>query len=177
MSEMRIDLAAFLRTATSPWIAVLDAHHYATLTRVVSALTGVRALTIDGDRCRTQNGVMAEFARALEFPAYFGHNWDAFEECLRDLEWLRASAYAIVVREAENLLIESGDDYRTFVEIMNHAGAHWGQGARPTPHADEQLARGSSPSPVAFHVILVVSPDRLARRDWLVPHLAPTRDG
>ena len=41
--------------------------------------------------------VLAEYAGPLRFPNYFGWNWDAFEECLRDLSWLDGVRKVIIV--------------------------------------------------------------------------------
>ena len=48
---------------------------------------------------RGKEKLLAVLARKLRFPAYFGANWDALEECLRDLSWLGGQARVVVVHE------------------------------------------------------------------------------
>ncbi len=37
---------------------------------------------------RGKQKLLAEYDRQLSLPDYFGWNWDALDECLRDLSWL-----------------------------------------------------------------------------------------
>ncbi len=55
---------------------------------------------IDGRSSRTRAAFFTEAARALRFPDYFGHNWDAFADCLRDLD-----RPALLIAHAEELLM------------------------------------------------------------------------
>ena len=70
-------------------------------------------VAVDGRACRTRAAFFAEAARALDFPAYFGHNWDALVDCLRD-----AGAIDVVVSHAEELLAdESPAQFATLLDI------------------------------------------------------------
>ena len=63
---------------------------------LVDALAGgahrISRVTLEGGKERT----LERIAAALEFPAWFGGNWDALEDCLGDLSWLGARGYVIV---------------------------------------------------------------------------------
>jgi hypothetical protein len=39
-----------------------------------------------------KGALLRTVAKGLRFPAYFGMNWAALDECLADLEWLEGSA-------------------------------------------------------------------------------------
>jgi RNAse (barnase) inhibitor barstar len=43
---------------------------------------------LDGTRIRDTAGLLDACSDALQFPAYFGNNWDALQDCLGDLSWL-----------------------------------------------------------------------------------------
>jgi len=64
----------------------------------------VAARWLRGPKMRTTADLFNEVAAALQFPPYFGENWDALDECLTDMEWLPAEAYVLVVLDAKHLL-------------------------------------------------------------------------
>jgi len=127
---------------------------------------GFLARTIDGRRGKTKAGLLAEFARALEFPSDSGRNWDAFEELLADLEWLPAKGYLLIVRHADQLLTRDPEDYDVFIDILRGVAEEWA-----TPRQGEPKRPA-----VPFHVCLVVGRGReRARSDWRVPRLSIER--
>lgn len=52
---------------------------------------------VDLSGVHDKRGFIDAWARGLDFPAWHGHNWDAFEELLRDLSWLGDVPGCIVV--------------------------------------------------------------------------------
>ncbi|MEV0742126.1 barstar family protein [Streptomyces sp. NPDC050549] len=56
---------------------------------------------VRGGHCRTTLDLFAEWAEALAFPDCFGHNWDAFEECL-----FTVSPLTVVARDIDQLLVD-----------------------------------------------------------------------
>ena len=51
-------------------------------------------------KARGKEKLLSVLAAKLRFPTYFGHNWDALEECLRDLSWLGDQPRVVIVHEA-----------------------------------------------------------------------------
>lgn len=45
-----------------------------------------RTVELDGRECRTAAAFFTAAQRALALPDWFGHNWDAFEESVADLD-------------------------------------------------------------------------------------------
>jgi RNAse (barnase) inhibitor barstar len=154
-------LENYLQTAKAPWSSLVVVPHASAVTSVVRAPAGFALRTVNGRKCATPAGLFAEFARALEFPDYFGHNWDALEECLADLEWLPAKGYVILVTDAQ-AVIPDDDEYETLLEVLNDAGEAWSKG---------QAGNGRA---TAFHVLFAVSEqDRAKRKHWGIDEISP----
>jgi RNAse (barnase) inhibitor barstar len=83
-----------------------------------------------GKHCGTREELLDEFARGLDFPQYFGRNWDALEDCLTDLEWLSAEAFVLIITNADQVLRNSPGELKTLAGILASAAAHW-QSADP----------------------------------------------
>jgi|SRR5579884_1152181 len=154
-----------LRSTHPPYVQLLVLKDGQTHEEVVEAPAGFAVRLFQGKKCRTKSGLMGEFARVLEFPSYFGKNWDAFEECLTDLYWLPAPGYLFIVTDAEQVLADHDEEYRQFITILEEAGKVW---------ATDQDVRPEIP----FHVLLTVSERlRKRRRDWLIPAAAVSANG
>lgn len=97
---------------------------------------------LDGKGMGGKEGVFTEFAAALSFPNYFGKNWDAFDECVKDLGWLPAAGYVLVVSEAAELLRDDLKEMPILISVLDGAGESWAAAADPRPF---HVAFGCSP--------------------------------
>jgi len=89
---------------------------------------------VRGHKATTEPAFFDECAAAWQFPYYFGENWDAFEECLTDLEWLPAEAYMFCVIQGVHLLEkERGDQQHRLLLVLQHIAKEWGQSTPSRP--------------------------------------------
>jgi hypothetical protein len=71
--------------------------------------------------------LLEEFARALEFPAWVGRNWDALADALGDLSWLPAGPHVVVWVGSEALR----EAHPAALDVLRHATSASAGTARP----------------------------------------------
>lgn len=76
----------------------------------------------------SKSELLAALSEGLSFPTYFGHNWDALEDFLNDLSWLKERRIAL--RHTSLPTSMSDKDLATYLSILSSAVEAW-QG-RPT---------------------------------------------
>lgn len=70
-------------------------------------------------------------ARALRFPDYFGHNWDAVYDCLTDLTWLPADGYVLVLDGIDRFATNEPKQWDIGLKVLWEACAFWQSPRRP----------------------------------------------
>ena len=98
--------------------AILEATQGSTLRVSRISLTGAAG----------KAALLARVAGAMEFPNWFGGNWDALEDCLSDLSWTKADGHVLLIEGAAAL---PADERGIFVEILASAAAAWTERKRP----------------------------------------------
>ena len=58
----------------------------------------------------------------LNFPEYFGENWDALEECLRDLSWTNSKRIVIF---HEGIPMIEPDQLQIYIQILLDCVEYW----------------------------------------------------
>jgi RNAse (barnase) inhibitor barstar len=107
-----------------PWIYLTNRANELRLSEL-SSMGDIKILHLDGRTCQTKAELLGLMQRVFEFPDYFGHNWDALDECVCDLDWLPADGYIVLMTESWRILSANDDEFGTFLEIMIGAVKSW----------------------------------------------------
>lgn len=76
--------------------------------------------------CQNLPDFYSVFGQSFEFPAYFGFNWNAFDEMINDLEWMVSDAYISVFTNAHQLLERAPpQDFQHLLECLTDAHESW----------------------------------------------------
>ena len=88
--------------------------------------TGHTAIAVVRIAFAPKERLLQNIARALDFPDWFGGNWDALEDCLTDLSWRRAEGTVLLFEGAT-----PGDELGVLVDVLRTAAEHWAGRGRP----------------------------------------------
>jgi RNAse (barnase) inhibitor barstar len=76
--------------------------------------------------CVDKAQLLERFAEVLRFPSWFGHNWDAYFDCLVDLPGARrARGCVIVLRHVADLRVTAPEAFDTARAILGDAAKVW----------------------------------------------------
>ena len=92
--------------------------------------SGLEFVRIDLSAARSKSAWMNQFAMALHFPDWFGHNWDALTDALTELDWLQGRGLVLVLASDGALLATASDDHATACAILRDAAKYWAQDGR-----------------------------------------------
>lgn len=90
-----------------------------------AAANGYCARRIELGGCEGKADLLDRFAEALAFPAWFGHNWDAFADVLGDLSWLDAPGYVLLLEHSADMRTKYAEDFDTALDILREASRTW----------------------------------------------------
>lgn len=76
---------------------------------------------LDAAAWADRDAMLAALGFALNFPDYYGVNWDALEECLFDLSWWQGPVH-LLIEHADALATE---DLETLADVWGEAAAAW----------------------------------------------------
>jgi len=86
---------------------------------------GLAVQRIDLAGVADKRGLLDRISRGLRFPPDLGRNWDALADSLRDLGWLSARGYVVLIEHADTLRGQADDDFQTALDIFDEASISW----------------------------------------------------
>ncbi|GHH75798.1 hypothetical protein GCM10018793_20220 [Streptomyces sulfonofaciens] len=95
--------------------------------------TGWTSSVLDLDGVEDKAAFLDRCARALHFPDWFGHNWDALADSLKDLSWLPAArGRLLLVSGWQEYAAARPGEWAIALKVFSEAEAHWRTAGRGT---------------------------------------------
>lgn len=113
--------------------------------RVSARELGFAYLVVQCRWIRAEDDLFDAFGRDLGFPAYFGHNWNAVADCLRDWSWIPAKGYVLTLLQCGQLGTLPAPALDAFTTTIETVIAEW---------RDERGEWGERNRPIPFHWFL-----------------------
>jgi RNAse (barnase) inhibitor barstar len=83
------------------------------------------AFRVDLARAGNKEQLLAEIGKALGFPTWFGHNFDALADCLSDMGWQPADGYLVLLEHCDGIHGKAETDFVTVLQVFEQAANEW----------------------------------------------------
>lgn len=86
---------------------------------------GMTFFHLEGQKIEKKEQFFNHAAVAMKFPSHFGNNWDAFYDCLTDMDGVDAEGYVIYFDHTDAFASHHESQLETVVELFQDAVDFW----------------------------------------------------
>jgi RNAse (barnase) inhibitor barstar len=86
---------------------------------------GMAFFHLEGKKIEKKEQFLNHAAVAMNFPSHFGQNWDAFYDCLTDMDGVEADGYAIYFDHTDAFAKHHESQLETVIELFQDAVDFW----------------------------------------------------
>ena len=108
-----------------------------------------------GAHCRTERELFHEFSAALQFPYFFGNNWDALLDLLVRLSWYRFEGIVLLISDTDEVLVDEEASFGTLLQVLEQCASIWS--------SDIDIYGGKRSHYIPFRVLLHSTPSQEMR--------------
>lgn len=101
--------------------------------QIVQAATeaGLAAFRIDIGHVHDKEDFLGDVCRAMKFPDWFGGNWDALADCLKDLSWVQGRGYVVILEKSKHFCAAHKHEFDEAMDVFAEASGYWRGQGRP----------------------------------------------
>jgi hypothetical protein len=96
-----------------------------------AASAGLMVIYVDIHHAHDKDDFMAEASRALRFPDQSGATWDGFVLGLKDLAWMQATGWVVILEKSKHFAGGHGHEFKDAMGAMSAAADHWRARGKP----------------------------------------------
>jgi RNAse (barnase) inhibitor barstar len=86
---------------------------------------GLAAFRVNLAKAGDKEQMLAAIAKALKFPDWFGHNFDALADCLADMAWKPADGYVVLLEHCDGIHGKAEEDFVSTLQVFEQTAADW----------------------------------------------------
>ena len=135
------DYAGLFRRLDLSGVYHLSAHGQPAAVRAAEA-NGMAVFRVNLAHARDKDEMLAALGHALQFPAWYGHNFDALMDCLTDLSWRPADGYLILLEHCDGIHGRAEADFVAALQVFGAAAEEWRKQNTPFWCLVDMLADG-----------------------------------
>ncbi len=96
-----------------------------------AAAAGLMVVYVDIGHAHDKEDFIADASKAMRFPERFGAGESAFAEGLKDLSWLPAKGWAVILEKSKHFCGGHGHEFKEAMQVMAEASEYWRTQGKP----------------------------------------------
>lgn len=96
-----------------------------------ASASGLMVIYVDIHRAHDKEDFLGEASHALRFPEGPGATWDTFARGLKDLSWIQAKGWVVILEKSKHFCGGHHHEFKEAMDVMAGAADYWRSQGKP----------------------------------------------